>query len=242
MADLTRIAQIMAEAVNGPGRSALAERLCAACVEALTVEAAAIVLMADTGHRAGMWASDPRARRLEERQFSLGEGPGVTAFRGRRPVAVADLLSTDEVRWPVLMADLAAAGPDAGRLRSVYASPLHLGSAGIGVLSLYRSRPGMPGPEEIAHFQVAATSVTLAIVGSFLGPTGDDTARSWLDEPPLNGVEVDQAVGMVMVQLKVPAGEALDRLRAHAFTRGREVEAVAHDVVQRRLRFTEEDR
>ncbi|WP_052707111.1 ANTAR domain-containing protein [Streptomyces rubellomurinus] len=257
MADLTRIAQIMAEAVNGPGRPALPERLCTACVEALAVEAASITLMADTGHRAGVWASDRRARRMEERQFSLGEGPGVDAFRGRSPVAVADLLAPDEVRWPVLVAALAPADsghPDPDHpdpddadadhqgLRSVYASPLHLGSASIGVLSLYRSAPGVPGAEEAADIQVAATSVTLAIVGSFMTPSGEGPVQPWLDDPPVNGVEVDQAVGMVMVQLGVSAGETLDRLRAHAFAHDREIDEVAHEVVLRQLRFTEEDR
>ncbi|MFF3072246.1 ANTAR domain-containing protein [Kitasatospora sp. NPDC057904] len=242
MADLTRIAQIMAEAVNGLGRPSLPERLCGACVEALAVEAASITLMADTGHRAGVWASDGRARRLEERQFSLGEGPGVDAFRERRPVAVADLLAPDEVRWPVLVADLAPTVIDHQGLRSVYASPLHLGTSGIGVLSLYRSDPGLPGAGEVADIQVAATSVTLAIVGSFMAPSGEVPLQPWLDDPPLNGVEVDQAVGMIMVQLGVSADEALDRLRAHAFAHDGEIDEVAHEVVQRRLRFTEEDR
>ncbi|MFD9684985.1 GAF domain-containing protein [Kitasatospora sp. NPDC059146] len=243
MADLTRIAQIMAEAVNGPGRPSLPERLCAACVDALSVEAASITLMADTGHRAGVWASDGRARHLEERQFSLGEGPGVDAFRSRRPVAVADLLARAEVRWPVLVTDLAStAVVDHRGLRSVYASPLHLGSSGIGVLSLYRATPGLPAAGEVADIQVAATSVTLAIVGSFMTPSGEVPVQPWLDDPPLNGVEVDQAVGMIMVQLGAPAEEVLDRLRAHAFAHDREIDEVAHDVVERRLRFTEEDR
>ncbi|MGA5820303.1 ANTAR domain-containing protein [Kitasatospora sp. NPDC094028] len=242
MADLTRIAQIMAEAVNGPGHPSLPERLCTACVEALAVEAASITLMADTGHRAGVWASDGRARRMEERQFSLGEGPGVDAFRARTPVAVADLLASHEVRWPVLVADLASANSDHRGLRSIYAAPLHLGSASIGVLSLYRSAPGIPGAEEVADIRVAATSVTLAIVGSFMKPSGEVPVQPWLDDPPLNGVEVDQAVGMIMVQLRVSAEEALDRLRAHAFTHDREIDEVAHEIVLRRLRFTEEDR
>lgn len=243
MVDLTRIAQIMAEAVNGPGRPSLPERLCTACVDALAVEAASITLMADTGHRAGVWASDGRARRLEERQFTLGEGPGVDAFRGRSPVAVADLLAPDEVRWPVLTADLASVDADHQQvLRGVYASPLHLGSSSIGVLSLYRAAPGLPATDEAADIQVAATSVTLAIVGSFMTPSGEVPVQPWLDDPPLNSVEVDQAVGMIMVQLGVSAEEALDRLRALAFTRDREIDQLAHEVVLRRLRFTEEDR
>ncbi|MFJ8622220.1 ANTAR domain-containing protein [Kitasatospora sp. NPDC093550] len=242
MADLTRIAQTVAEAVNGPGRHALPERLCVACAEALAADAAAIILMADTGHRAGIWASDERARRMEERQFSLGEGPSVDAFRSRGPVAVTDLLSPDEVRWPVLVVDLAGADSTRPELRSVYATPLHLGTSGIGVLSLYRVRPGVPDRAGSADIQVAATSVTLAIVGSFLAPPADQPALRWLDDPPLDGVEADQAVGMVMVQLGLSAGAALDRLRAHAFAHGREIDEVAHDVVERRLRFTEGDR
>lgn len=241
MADLTRIAQIMAEAVNGPGRPALPERLCSACVEALGVDTAAITLMADTGHRAGVWASDGRALRLEERQFSLGEGPGVDAFRTRRTVVVRDLLAPEEVRWPVLGGDLTASRRD-GALRAACALPLHLGSSAIGVLSLYRTGPGVPGTQETADIQVAATTVTLAIVGSFLTAPEEGPAQPWLADPPLNGVEVDQAVGMVMVQLGVSADEALDRLRASAFAHGREVEQMAREVVVRRLRFTEEDR
>ncbi|MFD0277238.1 GAF and ANTAR domain-containing protein [Kitasatospora sp. NPDC127111] len=242
MADLTRIAQIMAEAVNGPGSPALPERLCAACVEALAVEAAAITLMADTGHRAGVWASDDRARRLEERQFSLGEGPGVDAFRTRRAVLVLDLLAPEELRWPVLGAALASSGPGDGSLRGACAVPLHLGASGIGVLSLYRTAPGLPDNGQRADIEVAATTVTLAIVGSLASAPGEVPARPWLEDPPLNGVEVDQAVGMVMAQLSLPAPEALDRLRAYAFAHDREIDAVAREVVRRRLRFTEEDR
>nr|BFD89472.1 ANTAR domain-containing protein [Kitasatospora sp. Xyl93] len=238
----------MAEAVNGPGRPSLPERLCAACVAALPADAAAITLMADPGHRAGVWASDDRARRIEERQFGLGEGPGVDAFRTRGPVAVADLLSPEEVRWPVLAVDLASsAAPPGPALRSAYASPLHLGSSGIGVLSLYGARPGVPELAEAADIQVAATAVALAIVGSFLAPSGHGCSgglpeQPWPEGSALDGVEVDQVIGMIMVQLGVPAGEALDRLRAHAFAHGREIDEVAHDVVERRLRFTEEDR
>ena len=42
---------------------------------------------------------------------------------------------------------------------------------------------------------------------------------------------------MVMVQLGVPIGEAMVRMRAYAFTHGRRLDEVARDVVARRLRF-----
>ncbi|GAA1392658.1 hypothetical protein GCM10009639_24680 [Kitasatospora putterlickiae] len=130
------------------------------------------------------------------------------------------------------------------------------------MLSLHRALPGVPEPTEIADLQVAATTVTLALFGSFVAePDGvtadgavtecvvlddglpdDAAARPWLDETPPNGVEVDQAVGMIMVQLGVRAGQALDRLRAHAFVHDEEIDELARQVVRGGLRFTEEDR
>jgi hypothetical protein len=55
-------------------------------------------------------------------------------------------------------------------------------------------------------------------------------------------MQVHQATGMVAVQLGVTVGEALLRLRAHAFTEGSGVAELAADVVARRVRFEMEDR
>jgi hypothetical protein len=49
--------------------------------------------------------------------------------------------------------------------------------------------------------------------------------------------EGHQAAGMVSVQLSVSVAEALVRLRARAFSEGRPLEALAADVVGRRVRF-----
>ncbi len=50
-------------------------------------------------------------------------------------------------------------------------------------------------------------------------------------------IVVHQAAGMVAVQLGTPVGEALVRLRAHAFANERSLTDVARDVVARELRF-----
>ncbi|MFE9682887.1 GAF and ANTAR domain-containing protein [Streptomyces sp. NPDC006285] len=52
---------------------------------------------------------------------------------------------------------------------------------------------------------------------------------------------VHQAVGMVMVQLGTGPEQALDRLRAHALSRGRTVTEVAREVVARTLRLRPAD-
>ena len=53
------------------------------------------------------------------------------------------------------------------------------------------------------------------------------------------GAEVHQASGMVSVQLGVGVGEALVRLRAHAYAAEQPLREVAADVVGRRLQLDE---
>ena len=50
--------------------------------------------------------------------------------------------------------------------------------------------------------------------------------------------EIDQATGMVSVQLGVAVGEAFVRLRAYAYAQDRRLGEVARDVVARRLRLS----
>jgi hypothetical protein len=50
-------------------------------------------------------------------------------------------------------------------------------------------------------------------------------------------VEIDQATGMLTVQLGVTAGEAFARLRAYAYARDRRLADVAGDIVARRMRL-----
>jgi AmiR/NasT family two-component response regulator len=49
--------------------------------------------------------------------------------------------------------------------------------------------------------------------------------------------EIDQATGMLTVQLGVTAAEAFSRLRAYAYAQDRRLADVAGDIVARRLRL-----
>ncbi len=241
MADLVaRVAQIMAKAVRQAHDSALLpERLCLACVEALSVHAAAISLMADSTHRVTVRASHEAAARIEDLQYTLGEGPCVEAFETGRPVLVSDLAGPDGDRWPVLASTAVRAAPV---VRGVFAFPLHLNGTRFGVLDLYRFHPGPLDLPTLAGARVAVDAARLALAGSFL-PTDakDGDWPPWLQDPLLEGVEVDQAVGMIMAQLRVPAEVALSRLRGYAFANDQSVTEVAKAVVERRTRFTEHD-
>jgi hypothetical protein len=63
---------------------------------------------------------------------------------------------------------------------------------------------------------------------------------SWLDPSHGRRAEIQQATGMVLVQLGISATEALARLRAHAFATDRLLIDVSTDVVDRRLVFTDD--
>ena len=53
-------------------------------------------------------------------------------------------------------------------------------------------------------------------------------------------LELFQAQGMVMVQVRVSIGEAMVRMRAYAYAQDRRLSDVARDIVARRLRFDPE--
>jgi ANTAR domain len=53
----------------------------------------------------------------------------------------------------------------------------------------------------------------------------------------LHRAEIDQATGMLTVQLGVPTAEAFARLRAYAYANDRRLADVARDIVARRLRL-----
>ena len=68
-----------------------------------------------------------------------------------------------------------------------------------------------------------------------------DGDSGWLDgqapDLALHRAEIDQATGMLTVQLGAPVAEAFARLRAYAYSEDRRLADVASDIVARRLRL-----
>ena len=67
------------------------EGLCRAMAEELALVGAVVTLMPGVGAHAISASSSAAARKVEEAQFGVGEGPTRDAFRARRPVLVAEL-------------------------------------------------------------------------------------------------------------------------------------------------------
>jgi hypothetical protein len=213
------------------GVVAALQRLCNAAVGVLSASGTAVSVMAENGGRGVAAASDPASERIEELQFVLGEGPCIDAFAWRRPVLVPDLTDATTNRWPAYT----PAAHDEG-VRAVFAFPLQVGAARLGVLDVFRARAG---PLTGAELRQAFTFTDLAVRTLLDGQ--DDAipgaAADGLDEAIEHSAELFQAQGMVMVQLGVSLPEALVRIRAYTYAQNRRLTDVAHDIVARRLHF-----
>ena len=219
----------------GPGGVAgLLERVCRAAASALSASGTGISVMTDDGTRGVSAASDPDSARREDLQFVLGEGPCVDAFTSRRPVLVPDLAGDQLTRWPFY-------GPAAQRdgLRAVFAFPLQIGGARLGVLDVFRTRAGALTVDELGDALTFA-DVTVAALLDRQERAGASGAVDDLSSAVEHRAELFQAQGMVMVQLGLSLGAALARMRAYAYAENRSLDEVARDVVARRLHFDRE--
>jgi ANTAR domain len=224
-----RLWSLVVEHARG-GRPAL-EHLCDAVISAVNVEGAAIVAVASSTPRETLAASDALASLLEELALTLGEGPGVDALVGDM-VLTADTNGPDcMARWPVFAPAAARAG-----VRAVFALPMQVGGIRLGVLDLYRIRPGGLGGAELADALMLADMACALLLDMADRPSGHSSEGG---PEPVAGQHpvVHQATGMLIVQLGVSAAVAMARLRAHAYANDRRLRDVAADVVARRLRL-----
>lgn len=199
--------------------------VCLACRD--VVSAGASVILGDTlGAQELVFATERIGEELMELQITGGEGPALDAAYGYGPVLVPDLTAREyATRWPGYAAGAVHAGA-----RAQFAFPLRVGAVRVGALDLHRTKAGALTPGELAD-ALAFADVALSVVL-------DERAGADWDEFPLHGAEVHQAAGMISVQLGVTVGEAMVRLRAHAYGHGLRLGEVAKEVVARRLRFT----
>jgi hypothetical protein len=184
-----------------------------------------------------MCVSDPVSEQLAELQLTLGEGPCHDVLASAAPVLASDIDDEESSRrWPTFMAEAGQLGA-----RAVFAFPLVIGAIRTGTMGLYR---GWPGP--LARVQLG-DSLLLADAATVLLLDGADSGGgSAAGEPGLDGqapglaalrAEVDQATGMLTVQLGVTVAEAFARLRAYSYAQDRRLSDVAGDIVARRLRL-----
>lgn len=244
-----RVAEILAALTASGPTDSWAARLVGNCQAATRMSGVGLAVTGPDGLAAVFATTGDHARRMEDLQFALGEGPGLDATRSGRPVLVSDL-TAQASRWPVFTPEATGVG-----VHAAFTFPLQVGAIGIGVLDLYRTTPGDLDAVQFGQalaFADAAVAVLLHLqdrAGSDVGGGGADgasptpTADAGTDV--IRAVDrravVHQATGMISVQLDVSLAVALSRLRAHAYAAGGRILDVAADVVSRRLEFDDSD-
>jgi hypothetical protein len=216
---------------DGAGVVGNLRRLCSAAGRSLSASGVGVNVMAEQGMRGVAAVSEPAFEPIEELQFTLGEGPCLDAFTTRRPVLVPDLADGAMSRWP----GYAPAVHDKG-MRAVFAFPLQIGAARLGVLDVFRVEPGPLSGEQFREaLTFADVAVTTLLDGQAQAAPG--AVADGLDDVMGQRAELFQAQGMVSVQLSVPLADALARLRAHAYAESLPLGEVARGVVARTLKF-----
>jgi len=228
-------------AAAAPGISA-ANELCLACVGLFGIDGAAVSVVYEGASWGTFGASSESSRRLDEYQFTFGEGPCLDAVKAREMVLVPDLDAPLEQRWPAF----AGAVLDDG-IRGVFAFPIMLTSACVGALDLFRAGPGPLDRDQLAGALLAAELAPRPLLDLIaaggdaeLDEQGAGEGSAQLAE--MDRIEVYQATGMLIAQLDVDAAEALVRLRAHAIATGQTASEVALAIVERRLVLDRDDR
>jgi len=218
---------------------AAADLLCHACVDLLDVDGAAISLTYAGTTRGTFGSSGELSRRLDEFQFTFGEGPCLDAVRHGSPVLAPDLTDPAERRWPAFAGAVVAQG-----VHAVFALPVSLAATRIGALDLFCNRRGQLAGDILSAGLLAAELAAVPLLELMTvdvdweaGPDG----RGWEQLASLERVEVYQATGMIVAALDIDPAEALVRLRAHAFVTGQTASEVAWAIVERRTRLDTDD-
>ncbi len=207
---------------------------CIACVQAVGVSGAGLMLMGGSNSLEPVYVTDSRIGEVEELQATLGQGPSTDALESGRPVLVGDLgAPMSAYRWPRFTAE-------AGRLGicGMYSLPLALGAIEVGVLDLYNDAPGHLDQRQLVDALIYADTALLLTLDAQSGiATPVDSEYPTGHGPVLWHAEVHQAAGMLSTELGVSALQALVRLRSYAHAHHKPLPEVARAVVERRLRL-----
>jgi hypothetical protein len=218
------------------GRRPWVADVCAVAVSSARLSGAWVVAARGGDPDFVMGVTGPVAERLAELQLMLGEGPCHDVLASSAPVLAGDLGDAESARrWPGFTPAARQLGAGA-----VFAFPLIVGAIRAGVLGLYRGSPGPLPDRQLGDLLILADAATVLLLGSADGDAGDGNGAAVNGQAPdlaLHRAEIDQATGMLTVQLGVSADEAFARLRAYAYSQDRRLADVAGDIVARRLRL-----
>ncbi|MFI9771223.1 GAF and ANTAR domain-containing protein [Streptomyces sp. NPDC052415] len=229
-AEAMKAVRLVAEAAAGNPSQEVPRRVCTAVCEGLGVDGATLSLLTDTPSRQLLAASDDAALLLEEIQFTVLEGPCITAAQTGEPVAVDDLRQ-QLTPWPLFGAMACEKLPEVG---SVYALPLFFGDYVLGSVDLLARRPHALDESALEQASHVADAVTAALIPTReILLTGND-APAWEPEQVVRAhwFDTSRAVGAVAARRRISPEDALALMRAEALRTGRTLADITTDILR----------
>lgn len=205
--------------------------VCRVCVDLLPVAGAGVMLMAERVHQGTLWATDTTIQALEELQNDAGEGPCIDAYTVGHPVLEPDMAGHGAQLWPRLARGVLEAG-----IQALYSFPLQLDDTSLGALNLYQRHATPLSEEQVADARLLAAVVTREVL-AMQATAVPGSLPDQVDDLPGDRSAIEQATGMVAVQLNETVAQAAHHLRETAATQRRSLAEVAHDIVTRKLRL-----
>ncbi|TQJ85375.1 GAF and ANTAR domain-containing protein [Streptomyces sp. SLBN-31] len=222
--------RLIAEASVGAPVEEVPQRVCAAVREGLEVDGVTVSLLTDTPARQLLAASDDAALLLEEIQFTVLEGPCISAAETGEPMAVDDLRH-ELVPWPLFGAMACEKLPE---VRSVYALPLFFGDYVLGSVDLLAMRPHALSAEALQQASHVADAVTAALMPTREMLLTGNKAPAWQPEEVIRAHWFDtwRAVGVLAARSRITPEDALALMRAEAFRTGRSLTDITRDILK----------
>ncbi|MFD6171964.1 GAF domain-containing protein [Streptomyces coeruleorubidus] len=229
-ADAVKAARLVAEAAAKAPAEEVPRRVCGAVRDGLGVDGTTLSLLTDTPSRQLLAASDDAALLLEEIQFTVLEGPCISAAHSGEPVAVNDLRE-ELTPWPLFGATMREKLPQVG---SVYALPVFFGDYVLGTVDLLALRPQALSKEALEEASQVADAVAAALL-----PTRDmiitgAQAPTWEPEEVVRSHWFDtaRAVGALATRRRLAPENALALMRAEAFRTGKSLSDITRDILR----------
>ncbi len=228
-----RLAHVLERLVAAGVSSSTPGPLCEVAADLVAVTGAGVMILTDGVPQASLCSSGRVAALIEELQYTLGEGPCIDAYHTGAAITEPDLVAPVSPRWPAFTPKVIDAGA-----RAIFGFPVRIGAARLGALNLFRDRPGRLSDDQHADALVMADVIARTVFTLQAGTEAGSIPAEFGSD--IHAV-VHQAAGMVSVQLDISVGDALIRLRAHAFATDRPLNEVGREVVARTLRFDDLD-
>jgi hypothetical protein len=196
-------------------------------VRALPVTGAAVSTFGELLPMQTVSASDSRARRIDEIQFDLHEGPCWDALASGEPVLEPDIRHRPSRVWPAFSPAIAELP-----IGALLAYPLVFGPLKLGAVDLYTDEPVSWAGHTAADARVMASAIARTVLRRALRD-----AESEADEGPYSRRLIHQATGMVIAQLRISAVDAELLIRGQAFATDQPMREIAQRILDRDLLF-----